>query len=339
MSIDPIGCVDIDDACSLREIDGFYEVGIHIADVCHYLALDSALDRLARERATSVYLVDRRIDMLPASLSTNVCSLRAKHDRLAVSIFLTFDPRPFPAVFSPPDTLDLVKPPRCTRTVLRSRYSLAYPQAQALADQKPVPLIENPYPNPDSPYEYTGSPVQEADSRWLSHDIALLMRSNRGNGEIEGSRSRFASASSRERRDRAGNTRSRPKCVCLERVAAVFERAERRNRGERVRPSRNPRNYRGIDGRRQLDRRSNQRSALPFLRVASKARASSRDQAPLSEGPLRVSADPRGHAVQSDDCGEHSEGPRDSGRGAARHAHDFLPKVALSGGFDAQLDE
>lgn len=196
VSIDPIGCVDIDDACSLREIDGRYEVGIHIADVCHYLAVDSALDRLARERATSVYLVDRRIDMLPASLSTNVCSLRAKHDRLAVSIFLEFDARRLAAEFSLLDTLNLVKPPRCTRTVLRSRYSLAYPQAQALANQKPVPIIENPYPNPDSPYEYTGSPVNEADSRWLSHDIAILMRSNRGNVEIERSRSRFASSSS-----------------------------------------------------------------------------------------------------------------------------------------------
>ena len=88
VSIDPPGCVDIDDACSLRALPGGrLELGVHIADVCYYLAPDSSLDRLARERATSVYLVDRRIDMLPAALSTNVCSLRAQHDRLALSLF------------------------------------------------------------------------------------------------------------------------------------------------------------------------------------------------------------------------------------------------------------
>lgn len=95
ISIDPIGCVDIDDACSLREIDNCYEVGIHIADVCYYLPYNSPLDRFARERGTSVYLVEQRIDMLPTLLSTNVCSLRAKHDRLALSILLWFDKRLF----------------------------------------------------------------------------------------------------------------------------------------------------------------------------------------------------------------------------------------------------
>ena len=66
-------------------------MGIHIADVTYYLPFNSALDRFARERSTSVYLVDRRIDMLPSILSTNVCSLRAGHDRLALTIFLYCD--------------------------------------------------------------------------------------------------------------------------------------------------------------------------------------------------------------------------------------------------------
>ena len=91
ISIDPPGCVDIDDACSLRELDDCYEIGIHIADVTYYLPFNSPLDRFARERSTSVYLVDRRIDMLPSILSTNVCSLRAGHDRLAVTVFLYCD--------------------------------------------------------------------------------------------------------------------------------------------------------------------------------------------------------------------------------------------------------
>ena len=75
------------------------------------------------------------------------------------------------------ESLNLVKPPHITRTVIRSRYSLAYPQAQALATHQPLFPIENPYPNPNSPYEYTGSAVNTSDYRWLSHDIEILMRS------------------------------------------------------------------------------------------------------------------------------------------------------------------
>ena len=61
--------------------------------------------------------------------------------------------------------------------MIRSRHSLAYPQAQALAENKPVPVIENPYKNPNSPYEYTGSAVCEKDVEWLRHDVTILMKS------------------------------------------------------------------------------------------------------------------------------------------------------------------
>ena len=74
----------------------------------------------------------------------------------------------------------MVKPPVFARTVLRSRYSLAYPQAQALADHKIPPIIDNPYKNPDSPYKYTGSEVREEDYEWLQHDVSVLMRSVEG---------------------------------------------------------------------------------------------------------------------------------------------------------------
>ena len=74
----------------------------------------------------------------------------------------------------------MVKPPVFARTVLRSRYSLAYPQAQALADPKIPPIIDNPYKNPDSPYKYTGSEVREEDYEWLQHDVSILMRSAEG---------------------------------------------------------------------------------------------------------------------------------------------------------------
>lgn len=81
---------------------------------------------------------------------------------------------------SPVDTLNVVKPPVFARTVLRSRYSLAYPQAQALADHKIPPIIDNPYKNPDSPYKYTGSEVRAEDYEWLRHDVSILMRSAEG---------------------------------------------------------------------------------------------------------------------------------------------------------------
>ena len=128
---------------------------------------DLLLCRFFPRLLTTRYLVDRRIDMLPPVLSTNVCSLRAQYDRLAVSTFLYLDKK----------TLNVIKPPRFCRSVLRSRYSLAYPQAQRLANHQPPGIIENPYANPDSPYAYTGSEVKKKDWEWLGHDIEILMRS------------------------------------------------------------------------------------------------------------------------------------------------------------------
>ncbi len=85
-SIDPPGCTDIDDALHCIDLgDGTYEVGVHIADVTHYVLPGTALDEEAAQRSTSVYLVDRRIDMIPARLSTNICSLRGGEERLAFS--------------------------------------------------------------------------------------------------------------------------------------------------------------------------------------------------------------------------------------------------------------
>ena len=92
MSIDPPGCVDIDDALSLKSLpNGRLELGVHIADVTHYVPEHSGLDREARARSTTVYLVDRRLDMLPALLSTNLCSLRGGEDRCAVSVIWEFE--------------------------------------------------------------------------------------------------------------------------------------------------------------------------------------------------------------------------------------------------------
>lgn len=91
-TIDPFDAKDFDDALSFKKLEnGNYEVGIHIADVSHYIAPDSALDKEALERATSVYLVDRVIPMLPERLSNGLCSLRPHEDKLCFSAVFELD--------------------------------------------------------------------------------------------------------------------------------------------------------------------------------------------------------------------------------------------------------
>jgi ribonuclease R len=91
-TIDPIDAKDFDDALSIRKIeDGKFEVGVHIADVSFFVKPENELDKEARARATSVYLVDRTIPMLPEILSTDLCSLNPEQDRLAVSAVFTLD--------------------------------------------------------------------------------------------------------------------------------------------------------------------------------------------------------------------------------------------------------
>ncbi|KAL9649617.1 hypothetical protein ABK040_003294 [Willaertia magna] len=120
-SIDPIGCEDIDDALSVKRLtNGNVEVGVHIADVSYFVKYDGYLDLEARRRSTTVYLIDRRLDMIPSLLSANLCSLHMKRDRLAVSVFWEFDKE------------GNVVNTWYGRTVLNSRYSLHYEQADEI---------------------------------------------------------------------------------------------------------------------------------------------------------------------------------------------------------------
>ena len=91
-TIDPADAKDFDDALSIKKLDeGLYQVGVHIADVSHYVTEGSIIDREAVKRATSVYLVDRTIPMLPERLCNFVCSLRPNEDKLTFSVIFDLD--------------------------------------------------------------------------------------------------------------------------------------------------------------------------------------------------------------------------------------------------------
>jgi protein SSD1 len=89
-TIDPESAKDLDDALSIKaNEDGTYEIGVHIADVSFFVKPNTALDRDARKRATSVYLVQRAVPMLPPTLCEELCSLNPGQERLAFSVFFT----------------------------------------------------------------------------------------------------------------------------------------------------------------------------------------------------------------------------------------------------------
>ncbi len=122
-TIDPVDAKDFDDAIHIEKTsDETYRVGVHIADVSHYVEPDTAIDREALERATSVYLVDRTIPMLPEKLSNKVCSLRPKEDKLAFSILMTVN------------THGEVEEYDIRETVIHSKQRLTYDQAQTYID-------------------------------------------------------------------------------------------------------------------------------------------------------------------------------------------------------------
>eukprot|EP01134_Creolimax_fragrantissima_P000116 CFRG0116T1 len=122
-SIDPPGCTDIDDALHARLLpNGNYELGVHIADVTHFVKPNTAMNTEAASRGTTVYLTDKRIDMLPELLGSNLCSLRSNVDRLAFSCLWEMTPEC--------EVVDVM----FTKSVIRSKASLTYEEAQARID-------------------------------------------------------------------------------------------------------------------------------------------------------------------------------------------------------------
>ena len=124
-TIDPKDAKDFDDALSFKQLqNGNYEIGIHIADVSHYLQENSILDEEAYNRATSVYLVDRVVPMLPEILSNGVCSLRPKEEKLTFSAIFEIDEKGY------------INKQWFGRTVTYSDYRFAYEEAQEIIESK-----------------------------------------------------------------------------------------------------------------------------------------------------------------------------------------------------------
>ncbi len=135
-TIDGDDTKDIDDAISiLKNDDGTFELGVHIADVSHYVKMGSLLDDEAYSRGTSVYLVDRVIPMLPHRLSNGICSLNPNVDRLAMSCIMKIDSR------------GKITDSWIGKTVIRSRIQMTYKKVNAILDDDIIPEEYEPYVN------------------------------------------------------------------------------------------------------------------------------------------------------------------------------------------------
>lgn len=154
-TIDPVDAKDHDDALSCKQIDdNLWEVGVHIADVSYYVTEGSIIDAEALRRGTSIYMVDRTIPMLPDPLSSDLCSLKADVDRLAMSVMVRMDGQ------------GNIVAHKLVRTVMRSRHKLAYEQAQAVIN---------------------GAASIDAETDQAIHQLVKLSRVLREKREVRGS--------------------------------------------------------------------------------------------------------------------------------------------------------
>lgn len=176
-TIDPKDAKDFDDALSIRRAEGNnWEVGVHIADVSHYVKEGDIIDREAQKRATSVYLVDRTIPMLPERLCNYICSLRPDEDKLAYSVIFVLD-----------DQAHVVRW-HLAHTVIRSNRRFAYEEVQTILERNRQASAEDlaapgehPEPLPD------GAPLEGeyAEEIVTLNRLAKLLRAARfKNGAI-----------------------------------------------------------------------------------------------------------------------------------------------------------
>ena len=128
---DPADAKDFDDALSIRKTEnGLWEVGVHIADVTHYVKEGGIIDKEALNRATSVYLVDRTIPMLPEKLCNNLCSLRPDEDKLAYSVIFELDEDAY------------VRNSRIVHTIIRSNRRFCYEEVQAIIENQQGEFVD-----------------------------------------------------------------------------------------------------------------------------------------------------------------------------------------------------
>ena len=170
-TIDPKDAKDFDDALSFKKLEnGNYEIGIHIADVSHYLTPKTILDDEAFERATSVYLVDRVVPMLPEKLSNGVCSLRPHEEKLTFSAVFEINPK-----------AQIVNE-WFGRTVTYSDQRFAYEEAQSIIENCTLSAVIKPYTMPlevsilDKEYEVTPEIVE---ATLKLDELAKILRKKR----------------------------------------------------------------------------------------------------------------------------------------------------------------
>ena len=142
-TIDPKDAKDFDDALSIRRQGKLWEVGVHIADVSHYVKEGSTIDKEATKRATSVYLVDRTIPMLPERLCNFICSLRPDEEKLCFSVIFTLD-----------DEAN-VKDYRIVHTVIKSNRRYAYEEVQEILEDEKLKMEDEKFATADSTQEGT----------------------------------------------------------------------------------------------------------------------------------------------------------------------------------------
>lgn len=162
-TIDSAETKDIDDAISLRKLaGGGYELGVHIADVSHYVLPGSELDKEAFERATSIYYADQVIPMLPAQLSNGICSLNEGTDRLAFSCLMELDGS------------GNIHKYNFVKTVIRSRVKGVYKEINALLDGTAAPELQDKY----------AEVLSQLPAMQELYEKRLVLRKQRGGMEI-----------------------------------------------------------------------------------------------------------------------------------------------------------
>ncbi|MBO5472046.1 MAG: ribonuclease R [Bacteroidales bacterium] len=167
-TIDPADAKDFDDAISFRRLeDGNYEVGVHIADVTHYVRPGSVVDDEAKSRGTSVYLVDRTVPMLPEKLSNKLCSLRPNEEKLTFSAVFVITP------------LARIVSQWFGRTVIRSDYRFAYEDAQQVIEAGNKALDMDMKGGTDGIAQDTLIPREQKEAVLIMNSLASKLRRKR----------------------------------------------------------------------------------------------------------------------------------------------------------------